>query len=500
MTYQVGDAGVVTTQGVFLSVRDYGAVGDDSTDDTADIQSAIDAGLASGQAVYVPYGTYRITAPLAITGALLLFGEGTIHQDTGGEAAIEISASDVHIDGITVEGPQNASLVATEFGVVAAAATWAAKLTNIRVSNCTIHSVGGDAIRFQWVDGFEVIDCRLHDAVYAGFLGWGVANGIISRNRVHDITGSPNSYGITVTRGNGASLSTDPRSINIVIENNVITDIPVWNGIDTHGGTNVAIRGNTLLRVNKPIWVVPASSGATETWAAKDVAIIGNTLDSGVTDGSEDVGIVVSGAASGVGAVVEYAENVTVVANTIRGYGDETASTSGGIQLEFVRNYVVSGNSLVEPSPNGIVLKSDCPGGTVVGNDVQDAWSDTFLSRCLRVQDDSVTATIVGNRLTTGAKSATNVNSNGLIVVSGAASVALTVIGNDFTAATGDEIIDQPTGSIVVNDLYAGIAVNGTQVLGDQGAAVADATDAASVITQLNALLARCRAHGLIAT
>ena len=45
-------------------------------------------------------------------------------------------------------------------------------------------------------------------------------------------------------------------------------------------------------------------------------------------------------------------------------------------------------------------------------------------------------------------------------------------------------------------DLYCGA----TKVLGAQGAAVADATDAASAITQLNALLARVRAHGLIAT
>lgn len=44
------------------------------------------------------------------------------------------------------------------------------------------------------------------------------------------------------------------------------------------------------------------------------------------------------------------------------------------------------------------------------------------------------------------------------------------------------------------------IQVDGTQVVSNQGAAVADATDAASAITQLNALLARCRAHGLIAT
>jgi hypothetical protein len=42
--------------------------------------------------------------------------------------------------------------------------------------------------------------------------------------------------------------------------------------------------------------------------------------------------------------------------------------------------------------------------------------------------------------------------------------------------------------------------VGANKVLGAQGAAVADATDATSVITQLNALLSRLREHGLIAT
>lgn len=45
-------------------------------------------------------------------------------------------------------------------------------------------------------------------------------------------------------------------------------------------------------------------------------------------------------------------------------------------------------------------------------------------------------------------------------------------------------------------DIYRGT----TKILGAQGAAVADATDAASAITQLNTWLARARAHGLIAT
>lgn len=42
-------------------------------------------------------------------------------------------------------------------------------------------------------------------------------------------------------------------------------------------------------------------------------------------------------------------------------------------------------------------------------------------------------------------------------------------------------------------------AVNGTPVVGAQGAAVADSTDVTNVATQLNALLARLRTHGLIA-
>jgi hypothetical protein len=42
--------------------------------------------------------------------------------------------------------------------------------------------------------------------------------------------------------------------------------------------------------------------------------------------------------------------------------------------------------------------------------------------------------------------------------------------------------------------------VDGIKVVGNQGAAVADATDAASVIARLNDLLSRLRTHGLIAT
>jgi hypothetical protein len=49
-----------------INVRDYGATGNGSTNDTAAIQAAIDAVPSNGGVVYLPVGTYRTSAPLLI--------------------------------------------------------------------------------------------------------------------------------------------------------------------------------------------------------------------------------------------------------------------------------------------------------------------------------------------------------------------------------------------------------------------------------------------------
>jgi len=59
------------------SVTDFGATGDGSTDDTAEIQAAIDAVRAVGGGVLLfPAGTYKISATLTTCDSVYLVGEG----------------------------------------------------------------------------------------------------------------------------------------------------------------------------------------------------------------------------------------------------------------------------------------------------------------------------------------------------------------------------------------------------------------------------------------
>jgi hypothetical protein len=61
----------------FVTLYDFGAVGNGTTDDTAAVQAAVDA-AASGtyQAIYVTKGVYKLTSPIIIRRGISLIGEG----------------------------------------------------------------------------------------------------------------------------------------------------------------------------------------------------------------------------------------------------------------------------------------------------------------------------------------------------------------------------------------------------------------------------------------
>lgn len=60
----------------YVSVKDFGAVGDGVTDDTVAIQNAIDALSEFGGTVKVPVGKYYVTAPILLSSGVSLIGDG----------------------------------------------------------------------------------------------------------------------------------------------------------------------------------------------------------------------------------------------------------------------------------------------------------------------------------------------------------------------------------------------------------------------------------------
>jgi hypothetical protein len=81
------DAPAVPLNGIF-NVRDFGALGDDTADDTAAIQATIAAAdAATGGIVYVPAGRYRIKGNLSVGAAISLQGEG-FTPPAGDEASL----------------------------------------------------------------------------------------------------------------------------------------------------------------------------------------------------------------------------------------------------------------------------------------------------------------------------------------------------------------------------------------------------------------------------
>jgi len=77
-----------------VSVKDFGAVGDGVTDDTAAIQLAVGSGAESNRAIYFPRGTYLITSTIQLASQSTLYGEApTSYQNSGRATAILTTAA-----------------------------------------------------------------------------------------------------------------------------------------------------------------------------------------------------------------------------------------------------------------------------------------------------------------------------------------------------------------------------------------------------------------------
>lgn len=148
------------------NVLDYGAVGDNSTDDSAAIQAAIDAAEtgSTGAIVYFPVGTYHIHTGLTVTAAnIILSGEpgglsqitmtgagGSVLTITGHACVVRylyITTSD-HANaghGIYLNGAYGARLLDVTTYNVQYHGVYAVSAYSMYTANCVFSAAGADA-------------------------------------------------------------------------------------------------------------------------------------------------------------------------------------------------------------------------------------------------------------------------------------------------------------------------------------------------------------------
>ena len=439
----------------FVSVTDYGAKGDDSTDNTAFIQAAIDA-LTSGGTLYFPTGTYRSGA-LTVGNANITFemADNAVLKFPilgSGVTAITVNANNFGITGGKLQGPAPSVYVMNERGIYMAGTSTSVRKSGLELRNVEITQFGRAGVSCKFVDNILLTECYIHYCGYAGAEYLSCNNGVATKNRILNITPGTtgNMYGITLTHDStgyntdpnaGTKLAANPFCWNWYVGQNYVA-YNAWEPIDSHGGYEITIDSNHVYASYGGI-AVSSSSGDAAGYAGYDNAVINNIVDArnpdGTTSGYENdnYGINLNG-----GSTLNH-KNVVCTGNIVTGHGILGNTNSGAIQAVFVQNANIS-NNIVQKWGGSCIIGTASSSMVISGN--------TFLElggvaagaeNAIMIE----TTSALGNTFTiTNNSMQANGGTAGLVGVRAPQLTTLPYFaGNDFAAATS-------TGYVVPND------------------------------------------------
>lgn len=310
-----GNNRVWTTQKV-CNVLDYGAVGDNSEDDSPKIQAAIEEAKLTGGIVYLPAGVYRIDNPLLIYTGIQFIGAGPrmtwLYGNNGSNVVIDTEKA-TYTPPSTPEEPPSWNLKVTEIvirdigiqgnpdpnnrtstGIVLRGA-FVCRIENVSLVyfKTGIHVAG-------WVN--DIIRCRTHDCFTGLDLSWpaGVAESPA------DMTNATQVIGGHFGGGKLAPPSSDIQSGN-------------WNGSRVTFTTTSSHR----LQYGAAVTISNCSNNSFNG-EYRDVVIISATSFNAIPDGFEPAGHAISGKVTGrvIGIFINGAQN-NLIGCTIEKLRDE---------------------------------------------------------------------------------------------------------------------------------------------------------------------------------
>jgi hypothetical protein len=361
--------------GASISVKDFGATGDGTTDDTTAIQAALNV----GGTVYFPKGTYLtgsllIPSNTEVVGAKdsIILAATTLSTPLFRNAAYPNGNVNIKISSLTINGNESATNIEDTIELQ--------KCTNTNVDGCYIYNYPSIAISILGGDStVEVTNNHIDGGVGGGTDGVGTGGSGINFSG-QTLMGNK-IIGNTVINNTSSGIVIQGGSQFVVVTNNNASYNGITNGNGIFAGhAKTCVISNNVCRYNS--LVAEAGSGIginTSLYDCDNHSITGNICEYNGDDGIDIL------------AATGYNTSYHTITGNQLNYNTGAGINMGGAETMYI---TVSGNHIKGNGAAGIHIDSVLNGyHTISDNVILDNGQVTSGSPAIRCYDDYVTIT-----------------------------------------------------------------------------------------------------------
>lgn len=217
--------------------------------------NALIASLSPGAVIAPQPGqVFNVGTSIVVSKGITIRGGTYLHQPT--VTTFSVTANNVTFEGITVIGPDLTSSTPTASRMIYAGGSSSTLIDNLAIRRSSFTNCHHTVINMAWCSNFLIEGNSIQNAQYAGIMLISPKVGTVRENTVRNLVQGGtliNSYGIAASDSANVESA---RAEDVLIVNNYVDGVPKWEGIDTHGGKNIKIIGNTIRNCLNPVAVL----------------------------------------------------------------------------------------------------------------------------------------------------------------------------------------------------------------------------------------------------